>query len=243
MPFTGNYPAALAGLQERLAQLQLAQIVHAKRALIIFEGPSGSGKKDALRPITAALDPCHFATHSVGDARDEGRHWLAPFWNALPATGSTAIFYHGWYRRLVAERVQRRVGDKAWSRACDEINEFEAQQHDHDTIIVKLYFHTTANVRAARIRERGDDPWRRHLPPQDEAIDEADRARTIEVLQDLFALTDTRWAPWRIVDAGDGRAAQLAALTMVTDALAKAIPAQPPATAEKVVPIRLQKSA
>jgi len=244
-PFAGDYPQALTALQDRLANLQTAQIVHRKRALFIFEGPPGAGKKDVLRQLVGALDPCHVATHSVGgsEARDDDRHWLAPFWSALPPAGDTAIFYHSWYRRLVEERVNGRVADKAWTRACDEINEFEAQQRDHDTLIVKLYFHVTADVRAARLRERQDDPWRRHLLSRDDLADDVNRARMIEVLHDLFAQTDTRWAPWRVIDAGDGRMARIATLTLLADALTKAVPAQPPAAADKVVPIRQQKSA
>lgn len=244
-PFTGDYPPALKALQERLAQLQIAQIVHCKRALIILEGLPGAGKKDVLRHLVGAWDPCHVATHSVGgsEARDDERHWLAPFWSALPPAGDTALFYHSWYRRLVEERVHGRVADKAWTRACDEINEFEAQQRDHDTLIVKLYFHVTAEARSARMRGRQDDPWRRHLLSHDDLADAPNRARTIEVLHDLFAQTDTRWAPWRVIDSNDPRAARIAALTTLADAMAKAIPAEPPVAADKVVSIRQQKSA
>jgi len=243
-PFSGDFAQALKALQDRLALLQVAQIVHRKRALIIFEGSPGAGKKDVLRHLAAAFDPCHFATHSVGgsDARDDDRHWLAPFWSALPPAGDTAIFYHSWYRRLVEERVHGRIEDKGWTRACDEINEFEAQQRDHDTLIVKLYFHVTGDARAARMRERQDDPWRRHLLSHDDLADDPNRAHTIEVLHDLFAQTDTRWAPWRVIDAGDSRAARISALTILTDAMAKAIPAEPPVAADKVVSIRQQKS-
>jgi len=245
VPFLGDYARSLAALQARLTALQVAQIVHRKRALIIFEGPPGAGKKDVLRHVVAALDPCHVATHRVGgsEAKADERHWLAPFWSALPPAGDTGIFYHSWYRGMIEDRVQGRVEDKGWARACDEINEFEAQQRDHDTLIVKLYFHATADVRAARLRERQDDPWRRHLLPHDDLANDASRSRTVEVLHDLFAQTDTRWAPWRVIGAGDARAARIATLTILTDALTKAIPAEPPTNADKVVPIRQQKSA
>jgi polyphosphate kinase 2 (PPK2 family) len=56
-PFTGDYPAALAALQDRLARAQLAQIVHRRRALIVLEGPEGAGKKAALKRLGGALDP------------------------------------------------------------------------------------------------------------------------------------------------------------------------------------------
>ena len=106
-PFTGDSAEALATLQDQLARLQVAQIVHRKRAIILFEGWIGSGKKAALRRLVGAWDPSHVRVRSVGgaDKADDDRHWLAPFWSRLPAAGDTTIFYRSWYRRIVEERV------------------------------------------------------------------------------------------------------------------------------------------
>ena len=239
----GDDAAALSALQERLARLQVAQIAHRKRALIVFEGWSGAGKKAALRRLAGAWDPCRVSTICDGgsDGGDE-RHWLAPFWSALPPAGDTTIFYRSWYRRLIDDRAAGLIEGKRWSRACDEINEFEAQQRDHGTLIVKLFFHVSAEQQLQRLRERQADPWRRHLaedalPPRDA------RERTTAALHDLFAQTDTRWAPWRAIDANDAQTARVAALTIIADAFDKAIPSEPPATGETVVDFPHQKSA
>jgi polyphosphate kinase 2 (PPK2 family) len=79
-PFPGDYDATLAELQQRLARLQIAQVVHKRRALIIFEGWAGGGKKAALKRLVGSWDPCHVSTRSVGpaDSMSDGRHWLAP---------------------------------------------------------------------------------------------------------------------------------------------------------------------
>jgi polyphosphate kinase 2 (PPK2 family) len=242
-PFSGDFAAALADVQQRLAQLQIAQVVHGKRALVIFEGWSGAGKKAALKRLVASWDPCHIATRCVGtrDGRDEERHWLAPFWSALPPAGDTTIFYHSWYRRLIDDRA-RGLDGKRWARACDEINEFESQQRDHGTLIVKLFFHVSADEQQRCLAERWADPWRRHLesgpPPSRE-----ERAATGAALDDMFAATDTRWAPWRVIDSNDKKAGRIAALTLLADAFEKAIPAEPPAIGDTVVAFPNQKSA
>lgn len=242
--FEGHAEAALSALQERLAQLQVAQIAHRKRALIVFEGWSGAGKKAALKRLVGAWDPCRVSTQCAAgsDGGNDQRHWLSPYWSALPPAGDTTIFYRSWYRRLIDDRAQGLIEGKRWSRACDEINEFEAQQRDHGTLIVKLFFHVSAEQQLQRLRERQADPWRRHLV--EDALPTRDaRERATAALHELFAQTDTRWAPWRVIDANDEQSARIAALTILADAFDKAIPSEPPAAGETVVPFPHQKIA
>jgi polyphosphate kinase 2 (PPK2 family) len=243
-PFPGDYDATLAELQQRLARLQIAQVVHNRRALIIFEGWAGGGKKAALKRLVGSWDPCHVSTRSVGpaDSMSDGRHWLAPYWGALPPAGDTTIFHGSWYRRLIDDRIAG-LDAKRWARACDEINEFESQQHDHGTLIIKLFFHITADEQHARLNERRADPWRSHLADSEAPPSNDQRAAVSAALKDMFVATDTRWAPWRVIDANDKHAARIAALTIIADALQKAIPAAPPSTGDTVIAFPNQKSA
>lgn len=233
-PFTGDHAAALDALCERLARVHCAQIVHRRRAVIVLEGPEGAGKKAALRLLAAALDPCHMAVHCVTPDRRQSSegHWLARFWNRLPAAGSTAVFFHSWYRRVLEDHVMGLVSAREWKRGFDEINEFEAQQRDYGTALVKLYFHGTDRVLDERIAARAADPWQHHLlgPVEMRTVDGRDSYR--EALSQVFKLTDTRWAPWVGIDANDEAAAPIAALTLIAEALEKAMPMEPPARVE-----------
>ena len=235
-PFSGDAEAAIAALQDRLARLQLSQIAHRKKAIIMFEGWTGSNKKKALKKLVGAFDPLHVRVIAAGgDDADDDRHWLAPFWSRIPSAGETAIFYRSWYRRIVKERVLGAMDDKRWARACDEINEFESQQHDHDTMIAKLFFHITAEQQAANLRVRQEDPWLRHLNDHQPLTELSQWDRTIEVLQDFFAQTDMRWAPWIIIDDTDETAGCIDALTIIADLMEKSLPAEPPAMDEKIL--------
>lgn len=244
-PFAGDYDAALTALQQRLAHLQIAQVVHRKRALIIFEGWMCAGKKAALKQLVGAWDPCHLSIRCVGgsDRSDDQRHWLAPYWSALPPAGDTTIFYRSWYRRLIEDRVHGHSDARSWSRACDEINEFEAQQRDHGTLIVKLFFHITPEEQQARLRERQQDPWRRHLIGPEALPTSEERERTTVALDEMFVATDTRWAPWRVINANDKHSTRIAALTVLAEAFEKAIPAEPPVSGDTVIAFPSQRSA
>lgn len=226
--FTGDEHAALAALREHLCELQLPQIAHGRRAIILFEGPPGAGKKAALKQLAAAFDPCHVAVHDVRHDRREAAegHWLARFWRQLPGAGDTAIFFRSWYRRVLDERILGGVDKKTLSRAFDEINEFEAQQRDYGTLILKLYFDVSSEVQEERLRERLANPWRR-LAGKDETVIVSDPAYA-KALADLRANSDTRWSPWRMIDGNDQASATLAALTAIADAWAEAMPVEPP---------------
>lgn len=242
--FSGDAEEAIASLQHRLARLQRAQIVHRKRAIILFEGWIASGKKAALLKLAGAWDPSHYRVRTVGgaDEADDERHWLAPFWSGLPAAGDTTIFFRSWYRRIVELRAFGRANDKAWARACDEVNEFEAQQRDHGTLIVKLFFHVTADKQLERLSERQQDPWERHLLTQEDVSGLGNRDRISDVVHDMFAHTDTRWAPWKVIDGNDMTAGTISALTVIADMFEKAMPAEPPAVGETVVDFRQPKA-
>ena len=224
-----DYESTLGALREQLAELQLPQIAHGRRAIILFEGPPGAGKKNALKHLAAAFDPCHCAVHCVLHDRREAAegHWLARFWRELPVAGGTAIFFRSWYRRVLDDRLQGRIDKKSLARAFDEINEFEAQQSDYGTLIVKLYFDVSAEVQEARLQARSANPWERVIRGEEEVLSVLDPGYSA-ALAELRANTDTRWSPWRMIDSDDEPRAALSALSAIADAWADAMPAEPP---------------
>ena len=234
--FGGDYAAALAALHERLAAVQLAQLVHGARAIILLDGWQGSGRRAALKLLASALDPCQLAVHAAGqhEAAD-GRHWLARYWSRVPAAGQTSIFLGSWHTDALEARLAGALGDKEWSRTCDEINEFEAQQTDHGTVLIKLFFHVSPQVQAARLSARAADPWLRWTIRADEAGGAAARDSAEALWEQLLTRTDTRWAGWAVVDGSDERSAGVAALEAIARGLEKAVPAEPPAADHKIV--------
>jgi len=228
MATTVDHEGDVETLRERLAALQLSQIVHHRRAIVLIEGLPGSAKKAALKQIAASLDPCHFAVHAATYDRRESSdgHWLARYWRALPAAGDTSIFFRGWYRRVLDDRVSGRIDDKAAARAFDEINEFEAQQRDAGTLIVKLFFTVDPDVQKRRLAERAACAWRRDLRAG--PVVTADSPAFRRAFDDMVAHSDTRWSPWVMIDGSNDEAASRAALEALVSAWDEAMPADPP---------------
>jgi AMP-polyphosphate phosphotransferase len=214
-------------MREHLGELQLPQIAYGRRAIILFEGPEGSGKKAALRQLAGAFDPCHYAVHVTAYDRREAAegHWLARFWSQLPSAGRTSIFFRSWYRRVLDDRVLGRTDEATIERAFDEINEFEAQQRDYGTLLVKLYFDVSAGVQERRLAVRASNRWRSPAANEQPLV-VSDRAYA-RAVEDLKSHSDMRWSPWRMIDGNDEEAAAIAALEAIADAWSKAMPSEP----------------
>ena len=244
-PFTGNFAAALTSVQERLARAQLSQIIHRRRAIVVIEGWEGAGKKDMLRRLVGAWDPCHLATHCVSadEPIDRDRHWLARFWANIPPAGGTSLFFRSWYRQMVEERLAGRMDDSAWARAADEVNEFESQQRDHGTLIVKLFFHLSRAAQAERLDALRADEWSRWRLGPGDIRSLTHRADYEAAFSEAFAQTDTRWAPWQVIDAGNEQASCIAALEGIAAAFTKAMPAAPPVEGDTLVYLDQHKRA
>ncbi|HEU0135018.1 MAG TPA: polyphosphate kinase [Allosphingosinicella sp.] len=228
--YRGNYADDLASLQDRLARILVAHIVHKKRSLIVFEGWDAAGKGGAIQRLTAEWDPRAYRVWPIAapTAGEKARHFLWRFWRKLPAAGQIAVFDRSWYGRVLVERVEGFATEAEWRRGYDEINEFEAQQAYDGTTILKLFFHVTRETQDARVKARLDHPWKRWKVTAEDFRNRARRDGYLAAAQDMLERTDTRWGPWKVIDGNNKKAARIAALTAVAEALEAACPPRPP---------------
>jgi polyphosphate kinase 2 (PPK2 family) len=228
--YRGDYSKDLAALQERLSHILVGHIVHSRRSLIVFEGWDAAGKGGAIQRLTAQWDPRAFQVWPIKapTAEEKARHFLWRFWNKLPAAGEIAVFDRSWYGRVLVERVEGLATEAEWRRGYDEINEFEAQQAFDGTNIVKLFFHVTREVQDERLQARLDHPWKRWKVTAEDFRNRSRRPDYLAAAEEMFAHTNTSWAPWRVIDGNDKKAARIAALAAVAEALEGAVPMAPP---------------
>ena len=235
-PYEGDYEADLAELQECLARLFVSLHVHRRKAIILCEGWDASGKGGAIQRLTASCDPRTYKVWPIAAPSEEEKrhHYLWRFWRRMPGAGEVAIFDRSWYGRVLVERVEGFAKEAEWRRAYDEINELEAQLGYDGATIVKLFFHVTREEQDDRFRKRLDHPWKRWKISAEDMRNRARRDDYLAAIGDMLAATDTRWAPWTVIDGNDKKAARIAALTRVAAALAPACPEQPPETSPEM---------
>ncbi|MGE0776562.1 MAG: polyphosphate kinase 2 family protein, partial [Sphingomonadaceae bacterium] len=127
-----------------------------------------------------------------------------------------------------------------WRRGYDEINEFEAQQKDDGTAIVKIFLHITQQTQDERLARRVQDPWKRWKVNREDFRNRARRDDYLKALDEMFANTDTRWAPWKIIDGNNKKAARIAALSYIADRLEAHVPMDPPPLDSKLMESAMQ---
>jgi len=235
--FDGSYASALKKVQDRLAHAHFRHIIHDRKTILVFEGWDAAGKGGAIRRMTAKWDPRYFEVFSVGAPTPEelGRHYLWRFWRDLPAARNISVFDRSWYGRVLVERVEGYCSEEEWRRGYDEINEFEAQQIDSGTNLIKIFLHVTQDTQDKRLAERLDTPEKRWKVTKEDFRNRDKRPAYLAALTDMFELTSTRWAPWAVFDGNNKKSARIATLNHIAQRLEELIPDDLPAADPELV--------
>ncbi len=202
-----EYSQRIPELQRDLLLLQRASWEADLATIIVFEGWSGSDKGGAIGKLTQQLEPRGFSLHATRGPRTLETHlpWMYRFWQNIPNWGEIAIFDRSWYRRVVLERVEEIVSEKAYSEAFNDIVGFERTLTDDRYLIVKFFFHISKAEQKARLKAAESDPreaWR---------VEDRDREQNAKYDKYLVAIeetlerTETEWGPWTLIAATDKR--------------------------------------
>ena len=216
-----SYERELTRLQAELHRLHLKAELQNVATLLVFEGPDAAGKGGAIRRITSALEARNYQVHGVVQPTDEevAQHYLWRFWRHIPRDGHIAIFDRSWYGRVLVERVENLASDEEWRRAYAEINDFENQQIEHGSILMKFWIHITRDEQLRRFKAREATPHKRWKLTSEDWRNR-DRSHDYEVaVNDIVQYTSTKSAPWTLVEGNDKRFARIKVLKSLCDRL------------------------
>lgn len=228
--FDGSYRKALKKVQARLERIHYAHIIHGHSSIIMFEGWDAAGKGGIIERLTAGWDPRFFQVWPISapTPEEKAHSFLWRFTKRLPAPREIAIFDRSWYGRVLVERVEGFATEAEWKRGYDEINAFEAKQITAGTTLIKIFVHITQKEQDKRFRDRLEDKWKRWKTGLDDYRNRARRADYLIAMDEMFARTNTDAAPWIVIDGNNKKAARIAALTAIADALEAQVPMDPP---------------
>ena len=188
-----------------------------RKVIVAFEGMDAAGKGGAIKRIVKKLDPREYEIHSIAapERYELRRPYLWRFWNKLNDGGKITIFDRTWYGRVLVERVEGFASVVEWQRAYDEINRFEQNLVDSQTVIVKIWLAISKDEQAVRFKEREQTPHKRFKITEEDWRNRDKWDDYLEAAADMFERTSTDYAPWHVIATDDKNTARIEVLKAI----------------------------
>ena len=206
-----DYEAELRRLHVELVKLQEWVRHERQKVCILFEGRDGAGKGGTIKAITARVSPRIFRVMALPapTEREKSQMYVQRYLPHLPAGGEIVIFDRSWYNRAGVERVMGFCTEEQAQNFLKAVPYVEKAIAESGVILLKYWLEVSPDEQTRRLEERIDDGrkiWK--LSKMDlmsyTRWDDYSKAR-----DDMFAATDTNWAPWFVAHSDDKRRARL----------------------------------
>jgi polyphosphate kinase len=206
-----DYEKRLAGLHVELVRLQEWVKHKGLKVCIVFEGRDGAGKGGTIKAITERVSPRTFRVVALPapTEREKSQMYAQRYLPHLPAAGEVVIFDRSWYNRAGVERVMGFCPEDLAKRFLEVVPAFERMMVQSGIILLKYWLEVSPEEQTRRLKGRIDDGrkiWK--LSPMDVSSytrwDDYTRAR-----DEMFAATDTPWAPWFVATSEDKKRVRL----------------------------------
>ena len=120
---------------------------------------------------------------------------------------------------IASQELLTDVTDEQWRRAYAEINQFERSLTDWGAIVIKFWLQIDSDEQLARFTDRQNTP-EKQWKITDEDWRNRDKWPQYETaVNEMLWLTNTKHAPWVIVESNDKRYARLKVLRTVIEAI------------------------
>jgi polyphosphate kinase len=214
-----EYEKALERLHGELVKLQEWVRYEGLRICVVFEGRDGAGKGGTIKAITERVSPRVFRVVALPapSDREKSQMYVQRYLPHLPAAGEVVIFDRSWYNRAGVERVMGFCSEKTARKFLKIVPPVEKLMVDSGIILIKYWLEVSMEEQTRRLESRIDDPrkiWK--LSPMDlksySRWYDYSRAR-----DEMFAATDTDFAPWHVARSDDKRRARLNIISHLLD--------------------------
>lgn len=200
-----EYEKQLEKYQGKLNLLMRHPQMKNASVVIVFEGNDAAGKGGSIRCITQALDARYYQIIPVASPTEEERAkpYLWRFWRRLPRLGRVMIFDRSWYGRVLVERVEGFCSTYDWMRAYAEINDFEEQLIEGDTLLFKFWLSISKEEQLARFEARQKIGFKRFKITDEDWRNREKWNAYEKAVCDMVDRTSNTSAPWTLVEANN----------------------------------------
>jgi len=209
------YESELKKLFLELIKLQEWVVESKARVVVIFEGRDTAGKGGVIKRISEPLNPrvCRVAALGTPSSREKTQWYFQRYVEHLPAGGEIVLFDRSWYNRAGVEHVMGFCTEDEYKEFLRSCPEFEYLLVRSGIILLKYWLSVSDAVQEERFHDRAENPLKRwKLSP----MDLKSRDKWVEYSQAkdaMFMHTDTRHAPWFVVNSDVKERARLNLIT------------------------------
>ena len=206
-----EYEREMRILHGELVTLQEWVKATGAKVCIVFEGRDAAGKGGTIKAITERVSPRVFRVVALPapTEREKSQMYVQRYMPHFPAAGEVVIFDRSWYNRAGVERVMGFCTPDETERFLEMVPGVEKAMVESGIILLKYWLEVSPEEQTRRLESRIDDPrkiWK--LSPMDlksySRWYDYSRAR-----DEMFAATDTAWAPWYVAHTDDKKRARL----------------------------------
>ncbi len=208
---TKEYNRELRKLHVELVKLQEWVKEKGLKVCVVFEGRDGAGKGGTIKAITERVSPRVFRVVALPapTEREKSQMYAQRYMKHFPAAGEIVIFDRSWYNRAGVERVMGFCSEDQSRKFLKLVPLFERMMIDSGIILLKYWLEVSPEEQSRRLEARigdGRKTWK--LSPMDlksyDRWDDYTKAR-----DEMFAATDTPWAPWFVARSEDKKRVRL----------------------------------
>lgn len=206
-----KYEKELFKLQVELCKLQEWVKLKGLKIIIIFEGRDAAGKGGVIKRIVERVSPRVFKINALPapTEREKTQLYMQRYIERFPAAGEIVLFDRSWYNRAGVERVMNFCTEDEYYDFLKRTPLMEQAIIDNGIILIKYWFDVSQDVQAERFQKRIDDPRKRwKLSPMDMKAQVMWNEYT-EAKEKMFLATDTKHAPWFVVNSDNKKKARL----------------------------------
>jgi len=181
------------------------------KVCIVFEGRDTAGKGGTIKAITERVSPRVFRVVALPapTEREKSQMYIQRYMAHFPAAGEVIIFDRSWYNRAGVERVMGFCTPEETRRFLDLAPGVEKAMVDSGILLLKYWLEVSPDEQTRRLQSRIDDPRKIWKLSDMDLLAYRRWTEYSAARDDMFAATDTAWAPWWVAHSDDKKRARL----------------------------------
>jgi len=189
------------------------------KVCIVFEGRDTAGKGGTIKAITERVSPRVFRVVALPapTERERSQMYIQRYLAHFPAAGEVIIFDRSWYNRAGVERVMGFCTPEETRRFLELVPGVEKAMVDSGILLLKYWLDVSPDEQTRRLQSRIDDPRKVWKLSELDLLSYQRWSEYSEARDDMFAASDTAWAPWWVAHSDDKKRTRLNIISHLLD--------------------------